>query len=342
MSEVEGGDYELAKVVESGTQQVLIPAIKDMGQTLEKVSSSVGTGADRVADTALEADATAAQGLHDAEQGLNGTPSEGGVHPTEGTNTSGGGQTPTTNTAGTPQDNFGGGKQGGQTTDGASNCQTGGVDPVDVVSGQMIIAKTDVALPGVLPLVLRRAYASGYGHGRMFGPGWSSTLDQRVVIDADGIHFLGDDAQILSYGIPTQPGQQVLPVAGARWPLTWDRHLDAIEILDPATGITRHFAPPPRNGAVNPGQREVRHLARITDRNNNWLTITRDEDGVPIEVDHIGGYRIAVDSTYRGDGFRIEGLRFIDPADPQGQGEALIGYRYDPAGRLVLQSYIVT
>ena len=69
MSEVEGGDYELAKVVENGTQQVLIPAIKDMGQTLEKVSTSVGTGADRVADTALEADATAEQGFHAVEQG---------------------------------------------------------------------------------------------------------------------------------------------------------------------------------------------------------------------------------------------------------------------------------
>ncbi len=70
MSEVEGGDYELAKAVEAGTQQVLIPAIKDMGETLEKVSSSVGSGADRVADTALEADATAEQGIRKAAAAL--------------------------------------------------------------------------------------------------------------------------------------------------------------------------------------------------------------------------------------------------------------------------------
>jgi hypothetical protein len=36
---------------------------------------------------------------------------------------------------------------------------------------------------------------------KLFGPGRSSTLDQRLIIDADGIHFLGDDAQILNYGI---------------------------------------------------------------------------------------------------------------------------------------------
>lgn len=63
MSEGEGGDYELAKVVEAGTKEVLIPSIKSMGKTLEQVGTSVATGADRVADTALEADATAEQGF---------------------------------------------------------------------------------------------------------------------------------------------------------------------------------------------------------------------------------------------------------------------------------------
>jgi RHS repeat-associated protein len=334
MSEVEGGDYELAKAVESGTQQVLIPAIKDMGQTLEKVSASVGTGADRVADTALEADATAAQGLHDAGNALDGAAGEGGVNPNEGANTSGSGQPRRTSpTSGATRDDFSGGDEGGQYSGGDLGCANGGVDPVDVVSGQMIITKTDVSLPGVLPLVLRRAYASGYGHGSLFGPGWSSTLDERLVIDADGIHYLGDDAQILNYGVPTQPGQRMLPVAGARWPLTWDRALDAIEILDPATGVTRHFALASRTTATGADRRQVRHLTRITDRNDNWLTINRDEDGVPSEIDHVGGYRITVDSAYRGDGFRIEGLRLLDQISSG--GVPLIAYAYDPAGRLV-------
>ena len=334
MSEVEGGDYELAKVVENGTQQVLIPAIKDMGQTLEKVSSSVGQGADRVADTAMEADSAAEQGFHDAEQGLDGASGEGGVNANDGTNTSGDeNQTSITNKSGQAQDNFDGGKQGGQPSSGTKKCADGGIDPVDVVSGQMITAKTDVELPGVLPLVLCRAYASNYGHGALFGPGWSSTLDERVVVDADGIHYLGDDAQILTYGIPAEPRQQVLPVAGARWPLTWDRHLDAIEIFDPSTGITRHFAPPPPQQVASRGRRQVRHLVRVTDRNDNWLTIARDEDGVPTEIDHIGGYRIAVDSVFRGDGVRVESLRLLGEADPA--GAPLIGYAYDPAGRLV-------
>ena len=67
-------------------------------------------------------------------------------------------------------------------------------DPVDVVSGWMLTEATDLELPGVLPVILRRAYASGYKTGHLFGPGWSSTLDQRVSINEAGIHFAGDDA----------------------------------------------------------------------------------------------------------------------------------------------------
>lgn len=338
MSEVEGGDYELAQAAEAGTKQVLIPAVRSMGEALDKVGASVGTGAERVADTTLEADATAAQGLHQAMDGLDGTPDPGssGIDPDTGTNTpSGGNETPSPGASGSgpTQDDFNGGDAGGQQPEGVSNCATGGTDPVDVVSGQMITARTDVDLPGVLPLLLRRAYASGYEHGSLFGPGWSSTLDQRLTIDADGIHFLGDDAQILNYGVPTQPGQQVLPVAGARWPLTWNRTLDAIEILDPATGITRHFTRPPGDSAASSERRQVRHLVRVTDRNGNWLTIARDEDGVPTQLTHVGGYRIAVDSTFRGDGFRVEGMRLLDQTRPE--GTRLIGYAYDPAGRLI-------
>ena len=233
--------------------------------------------------------------------------------------------------SGTVDDDFQGTGDGGQESEGnngTSTCK----DPVDPISGQMLCTQTDVDLPGVLPLLLRRAYASSYRHGKLFGPGWSSTLDQRLVIDQDGIHFLGDDAQQLGYPVPTQPGQQVLPAAGARWPLAWDRKLDGIAITDPTTGWTRHFPPSSRAAAQTPG-RETRHLARITDRNGNWLAITRDGDGVPTRIDHFGGYRIEIDSSYRAGGFRVEALRMAP--GPGEQGITLSRFEYDPAGRLV-------
>src|SRR6266567_7246347 len=63
--------------------------------------------------------------------------------------------------------------EGGQPSEGNGGCDGKGGDPVDVVSGQMITEATDVNLPGLLPLILRRAYASGYGGGRLHGPRWS-------------------------------------------------------------------------------------------------------------------------------------------------------------------------
>jgi RHS repeat-associated protein len=229
-------------------------------------------------------------------------------------------------------DNFQGTGEGGQEQEGNSGTSTC-KDPVDPISGQMLCTQTDVDLPGILPLLLRRSYASAYRHGTLFGPGWSSTLDQRLVIDQDGIHFLGDDAQQLDYPVPTQPGQKVLPAAGARWPLAWDRKLDGIAITDPATGWTRHFAPPPRGAVAGKPGRETRYLARITDRNGNWLAITRDGDSVPTRVDHFGGYRIEIDSSYRAGGFRVEALRMVP--DSGEQSIALGRFEYDPAGRLV-------
>ena len=66
--------------------------------------------------------------------------------------------------------------------------ETKGSDPVDMATGKMFLPQTDVALPGTLPLVFtRRALESGYHLGRWFGPSWSSTVDQRLEIDSEGV-----------------------------------------------------------------------------------------------------------------------------------------------------------
>lgn len=219
--------------------------------------------------------------------------------------------------------------KGGQSSGGNTGCQTAG-DPVDVVSGQMITSAVDLHLPGLLPLVLRRAYASGYPGGRLHGPGWSSTLDQRLEVDATGIHYAGDDAQILHYPLPAQPGQPVHPLHGARWPLTWDQDGDTIRIEDPDRGWTRHFASPGAAAGLTPG---VRPLTALSDRNGHRITFVRDHAGTPTEVQHSGGYRVAVDTIHTAVGPRIEGLRLLDGSG-FGQGTHIVGYDYYPDGRL--------
>jgi RHS repeat-associated protein len=208
---------------------------------------------------------------------------------------------------------------------GVSKC-TNGVDPVDVISGQMITAETDLLLPGVFPAVLRRSYTSAYTTGRLFGPGWSSTLDQRLSINDAGIHYVGDDGQTLHYE-PPAADEEVLPVRGDRWPLIWNREADEIRITDPWSGTTRHF--PLVHYRDELGQ--IRDLAAITDRNGNRLSILRDDYGNPTGLEH-PGYRIAVDTALTAAGTRVVGVRLLD--DDTETSITIKQYRYDDRGRL--------
>ena len=216
-----------------------------------------------------------------------------------------------------------GGDGTGLGEDGVNNVRTCG-DPVDVVSGQVVIAETDLELPGLLSLALGRSYASGYARGRLFGPGWSSTLDQAVEVDDREIRYIGEDTQILSYPRPAHPGQRVLPTGGARWPLTWGTD-DVIRIEDPVRGLTRHFPASP-----DPVRRPI---GALSDRNGNHVLYHRSNTGLPTEVAHSGGYRVAVDSVVNQSWIRVSGLRLLDGANG-GSGTIVRRFGYDARGRL--------
>jgi RHS repeat-associated protein len=207
---------------------------------------------------------------------------------------------------------------GGQRSEGNRGTDARGGDPVDAVSGQMITSATDVDLPGLLSLVFRRAYASAYRGGRLHGPGWSSTLDQRLEVADDHVGYFGDDAQILLYR-----GKSGLPVAGGRWPLTFDADTDTYFVEDPETGLLRHFGPHPAGYATRP-------ITALTDRNGNRVDYLHDADGNPTEVVH-PGYRVAVTTVTTPGGPRVAALRLL-PA--HAEDVTLAEYRYDDRGRL--------
>ncbi|MEU5953041.1 DUF6531 domain-containing protein [Streptomyces sp. NPDC047525] len=160
-------------------------------------------------------------------------------------------------------------------------------DPVDVATGQMFLDVTDLTLPGTLPLVFTRRVASGYRSGGWFGPTWTSTIDQRLEIDEQGVVFVTDDGMLLEYPHPQGPDAPVLPDFGPRWPL---ERLDdgGYRVTDPVTGHSRHFALPTD---------DVAQLTRISDRNHNTIDFDYNAEGAPQAIRHCGGYHLALTIT---------------------------------------------
>ncbi|MER8013458.1 DUF6531 domain-containing protein, partial [Streptomyces griseoluteus] len=166
-------------------------------------------------------------------------------------------------------------------------------DPVDVATGRMVLPQTDVALPGVLPLLVKRQFESSYRLGGWFGPSWSSTLDQRLETDTEGVVFVGEDGLVLAFPHPA-PGVPTLPSHGPRWSL--DRVGGGYTLTDPESGHTRHFADRSDTLAV---------LEQLDDRNGNWITFEYDADGAPSALVHSGGYHLGISTA----GGRVTALR---------------------------------
>ncbi|WP_306316688.1 MULTISPECIES: DUF6531 domain-containing protein [unclassified Streptomyces] len=209
-----------------------------------------------------------------------------------------------------------------------------GGDPIDLISGEMILAETDVALPGLLPLVVERTHVSSYRCGQWFGRSWASTLDQRLEADGDGLVLATADGMLLLYPVP-QPDRPVVPEHGPRWPLTWDGTPGGeMHVTDPTTGHTLHFAPltPPAPApGTAPTGRITLPLSGMSDRNGHSMEVDRAPDGTPVEVSHSGGYRIAVDTDEQ----RVTCLRLLGTEDGGTEGTVLRRYGYDVHGDLV-------
>jgi YD repeat-containing protein len=77
----------------------------------------------------------------------------------------------------------------------------------------------------------------------------------------------------------------------------------------------------------------VRPISALTDRNGHRVSYLYADSGLPAEVRHSGGYRIAVDVVHTGFGPRVEALRLLDGTGG-GLGTTVLAYGYDARGRL--------
>ncbi|GAB4584366.1 putative T7SS-secreted protein [Nocardia sp. IFM 10818] len=201
---------------------------------------------------------------------------------------------------------------------------TEGGDPVDVATGEFLLPETDLDLPGILDLVLKRRHRSNYRFGRWFGPSWSATLDMRIVVGEKGVTVVAEDGVLLAYP-HAEPDTPVTPLSSAlRWTLT-RAESGAYRLWDPDRELIWHFAPEPVLSGLDV-QRGNYAISAITDRHANRIRFHYDADGNPTEITHTGGYRVRITTAHG----RVTALDVVD-------GETLVrvrefGYR---AGDLI-------
>ncbi|MFD5339476.1 putative T7SS-secreted protein [Streptomyces hawaiiensis] len=165
---------------------------------------------------------------------------------------------------------------------------TDGTDPVDLASGRMFLPQTDLEIPGILPLVFTRRTESGCTVGRFLGPSWTSTVDERLEIDAIGVVHVTADGLLIPYPHPV-PGAPTTPASGrARTLLARDADGD-YTVTDPDNGLTRHFTVPPDS---EPGDDGEAWLTSVTERNGHTITIDRTDDGLPLALVHSAGHQV--------------------------------------------------
>jgi RHS repeat-associated protein len=202
----------------------------------------------------------------------------------------------------------------GKNSTGSKDLPTCG-DPIDVSTGRMVLTQTDVELAGVLPLLFSRTHRSDYRLGRSFGTSWAATVDQRIEVGDDAIHFAVEDGSLLRYPLPTAPDEAVLPAVGPRWPLVRTDDGGAA-IAVPAEDQVRHFG---ADGL----------LRAVQDGYGHRIEIDRDAAGTPTAVRHSAGHLLELASEQG----RITALR-LSAAGAETPIE-LMTYGYDERGRLV-------
>ena len=190
---------------------------------------------------------------------------------------------------------------------------TGG-EPVDLATGFFTLAKTDLVLPGRLPLVLSRTYRSGDTQVGPFGLGGRHSYDAFLV-----------------FPTPSATEQLILVMPD----------LTRYAFARQPDGTFRNATDPAMQGAVVTLSGSTRvltfkdqtvwtfdgngRLVSQRDRNGNTVTISRDGQGRVTTLTEPAGLQFTF--SYSGTGLQVSQV-----SDPIGR---TVRYSYDGAGRLV-------
>ncbi|MFF4697279.1 DUF6531 domain-containing protein [Streptomyces chattanoogensis] len=305
----------IVKAFEHGAEKLGKALAKDASKAVQDVYHGAGDRLKKVARNHSENDAKHAAELDKLLKGRK------GEMPNAPHGTSGGGRPSDGGRSGGARAEAEGGHDNHSTRPDETK-PTKETDPVDLATGKVFLSQTDITLPGALPLTFTRRYESSTRIGRHLGPSWSSTIDQHLEIDDEGIVFVTETGMLLRYPTPGT-GERVLPKDGPRWPLMRTLQGDWA-VNDPETGHTRYFS----DALHAPG---VALPDEITDRNGHRITFDyADETGIPYTIRHSVGYELKLTCDEHG---RLTALHLVGAAD-DGSDQLIRSYGHDEDGNL--------
>jgi RHS repeat-associated protein len=157
-------------------------------------------------------------------------------------------------------------------------------DPVDVATGEMVDIRSDLSIPGVLPLQLIRRYRTRSDDDGLLGPKWSDNWSQRLEFsNGHLVRFHTAGGQTITFDAP-DAGLDGINLREPRYRLIGTRNEP--RILDHHTRQVLVFAP------LADGQ--TSRLERIEDLSGNAVSFHYYSENRLSELRHTDGYRLEV------------------------------------------------
>ncbi|MFQ5899195.1 MAG: DUF6531 domain-containing protein [Candidatus Methylomirabilia bacterium] len=149
-------------------------------------------------------------------------------------------------------------------------------EPVDLPTGRFTVRKTDLVLPGRLPVTIARTYRSENPRPGLFGVGWNLAVYESVItVSATGT--------TLSLILGDQSAYRLAPAGPGQWQNTTEPFLRGAVVTQPS-GAT--FQLRFKDGTMQrfdqiQGFSNLFGLTAITDRTGNTVTISREAAVAP-------------------------------------------------------------
>ncbi|AOK38846.1 DUF6531 domain-containing protein [Burkholderia cenocepacia] len=186
-------------------------------------------------------------------------------------------------------------------------------DPVDPVSGEMLEIRTDLVIPGMLPLEFKRRYRTRSDDHGLLGHRWSDNWSQRLTFDGGRfVRFHDGAGLVIGFDAPDM-ALNGINLREPRYRLVGSR-LEP-RIFDRDARQLRIFAP------LVDGRSS--RLERVEDLDGNAIVLSYDIAGRLSGMVHSDGYRLEI--AYPG---RDRQLQRIVLHDADGGSRTLVGYDY--------------